>query len=89
MAPPDQKVRDVTTPQRELEGIRSQTDKEGFVLPIVADKIHNLKEVYSTALGGHRDWSNDVNLGPPKIRRNDFSVSLFVTTFQFISFQST
>ena len=67
MPPPIQTTQNLTIP--------SMTVKEGCVLPTVADKIHNLKDVYSTALGGHREWSNDVNLGPPKSRQNDLTVS--------------
>ena len=74
---PAQMSHDLKAHQQESEGTQGQIVNKGCILPIVADKIHNLKEVYSTALGGYREWRNDVDLGPPKSGRNDFPVSLF------------
>ena len=67
MPPPIQTTQNLT--------VQSQTVKEGCILPIFEDTFNNLKEVYSTAVGGHREWSNDVNLSPPKRKQNDLTVS--------------
>ena len=48
--------------------------KDGETTPAVSEELHHLKEVYSTALGGYQQWSNQVDLGPPKSRDRNIRV---------------
>lgn len=57
------------------EVIGTKPGKGAEVIPSVTEKIHNLRDVYSTALGGYRNWTNQVDLGPPKRYRTDRQVS--------------
>ena len=57
------------------EVIATKLGKGAQALPSVTEKIHNLRDVYSTALGGYRNWTNQVDLGPPKTCRTDRQVS--------------
>ena len=53
-------------------------EKENQCPRAVSESIHHLKDVYSTALGGYREWSNQVDLGPPKSKAKPVQVSKFL-----------